>query len=148
MLTQYENVVCNVEERGNQINLWRYSPAKGFNQGITKRGIVYYERNVNKDEVGAFFSIEFVASYENQEMHIISINDEYISVICDDVQYAKHQGFMEIEHGVWQGQLPLENVQKIVMLKHFEDGMTETTSLNTIVEFQEKWNKYVKEVSI
>lgn len=47
MLVEYKNEIFNAEPQGKKINIWKYVPVEGFEKITNRRGITYYEKNID-----------------------------------------------------------------------------------------------------
>lgn len=148
MLTEYNNDIFNAEIHGDMVNIWKYIPVAGFTKNITRRGTVYYEKNVRIDEVNSFFTVEFVLACDNRKFVVKSLIHDNVDFICDDAEYAGKNGFMEMEHGVWVGRKQISSFNEITMIKHIENSSEKAVKSIKIDEFEDMWRRYVKEVSI
>lgn len=146
MLTEYKNSIFNAEIIGNTVNIWKYVPIDGFNKVKTKRGITFYEKTVDKNDVSTFFSVIFFVFNDNKRFVIKSAIDTKIEVMCDDEEYAETHGFSEVEHGVWCMRSTLDNYDRIQMVKCKENSDNKEFIELDKGEFVNAWRTYVKEV--
>lgn len=54
MLTEYKGSIFNAEIIENTVRLWKYIPVNGFSEVKTKRGITFYEKTIDINEVDSF----------------------------------------------------------------------------------------------
>lgn len=148
MLTEYNGKVFNAEINGNKISIWKYIPVEGFNKVTTRRGITYYEKVVDVNDVNSFFSVSFIAVKNNMQFTVKSFVNGKIEVICDDCEYAKTHNFTEIEHGVWCSRNTVDDYEKFQLIKSIQNSNERVVKDISQKDFSEAWKKYVKEVGI
>lgn len=148
MLTEYNGKVFNAEINGNKISIWKYIPVEGFNKVTTRRGITYYEKIVDVNEVSSFFSVSFIAVKNNMRFTVKSFINEKIEVLCDDCEYAKAHDFTEIEHGVWCSRNTVDYYEKFQLIKSIQDSNERNVKDLSQKDFEDAWKQYVKEVGI
>ena len=148
MLTEYKGSIFNAEINGDSVSIWKYVPVDGFNEVKTRRGITFYEKIVDKNDVGYFFSVIFNAYNADKKFVVKSVIDGEIEVICDDKEYAESHGFSEIEHGVWCKRNTLDNYNRFQLVKCEENSDDEEYEELDKAGFVNAWRVYVKEVEI
>lgn len=143
MLTEYKGSIFNAEIIENTVRLWKYIPVNGFSEVKTKRGITFYEKTIDINEVDSFFSVIFYAYNCDKRSVVKSVMDEKIEVMCDDSEYAESHGFSETEHGVWCKRSTLDNYNKFQMVKCEENSDTKEFKELDEVGFVNMWRIYV-----
>lgn len=148
MLAEYMGGVFNAEIKGDKVNLWKYTPVNGFKMAITSRGVAYYEKTVDLENIECFFSVRFIAvQYDHREFIIKNYIDNSIDVICDDAEYAVKNNFVEVDHGVWITRLKLTDFVRFEMVLTDENGLVKIIKLDK-GELMKTWKRYVQDVSI
>lgn len=148
MLTEYRGKVFNAEFSGDGVSIWKYVPVDDFSKVTTSRGLTFYEKVVDKNDVGVFFSVIFIAIRDNKKFTVKSFVDGRIEVICDDQEYAEMHGFFEVEHGVWCMRSTMDCYEKYQLIKCVENSDEKVIKELDSKAFIEAWNIYVKEVGI
>lgn len=148
MLAEYQGKIFNVEEMGEEVCLWKYSYVSGFEEKKTRRGTRYFEKRVSKELISPLFSVVFYGVTAKRKYVIQSVSDNMVDFICDDVEYAKANGFFEVERGICLGRKSINEFDEFFMLKKEEDSGKKQTILMDASEVVNAWNKYVTEVTI
>lgn len=148
MLTEFSGNIFNAEINGETVCIWKYVPVDGFNEKKTRRGIAYFEKTVNRNDVGTFFSVVFYAFIEDKKFIVKAFVDGEIEVICDDKEYAELHGFSEVEHGVWCKRSIVDDYDEFHLVKCEENSDVKEFEVLDKVGLKNAWRIYVSEVEI
>lgn len=103
MIARYKNYFCNIDMSQTPINIWAYRPLNGFEKGITRKGNVYYEKNVDISEVDEIFEPGFSVKWHGQWCGIASysIENDIVAIMSGDKEFANNYGMKQLERGVY-----------------------------------------------
>ena len=103
MIARYKNYFCNIDMSQTPINIWAYHPLNGFEKGITRKGNVYYEKNVDISEVDEIFEPGFSVKWHGQWCGIASysIENDIVAIMSGDKEFANNYGMEQLERGVY-----------------------------------------------
>lgn len=142
MLAEYEEQVFNAEVKGDSVKLWKYTSVENFDKR-QDGNIVYYEKDIPRNEIKMLFSINFYTFIGDKNFVIDDIKDNELKVICNDGEYALSHSFKEFEHGLWSADIPAEKFDKLLMIKCDEYSDRKIVSELNFEQLKKSWQKYV-----
>lgn len=153
MIALYKEQAFNIEtsspvDKFGVANIWRYTPVRGFSTGKTKKGIVYFEKNINVADADAIFNVAFSAKWEGEWCGVeYSGYSKKIELWSNDTEFAKQHGFEEDERGSYFKIVPLDECSAFRM--KVDNILKKKISFIPLklTQFQSYWRAFVDDLT-
>ena len=147
MIAKYEGKYYCVDMSTEPVDIWCYSPVEGFEESITRRGIVYYEKTVALDEIERIFDVGFSVNWDGQWCGVFySATKEIVSLHTNNRDFAIAHGMEEFERGTFECAVPADMFNEFRMWMRDVVQQTEVYTIISFEEFKSLWKQMISDL--